>query len=136
MLFQKEEQTREERDLLQKRLDKATLEVQKRASFKSLLLETKINVLQSDIEKKETALHQVRPQHKAVRYFSKFLVIKVLISTNLQPELLGEPIHRLEDTLQIKDDAIKELQDRLAEIKAVWSIEYKINESYDLTYFG
>lgn len=59
VLLQKEEQAKEERDILQRKLDYNLLEVEKRASFKALVMETKLDVLQADLEKKETALHQV-----------------------------------------------------------------------------
>ena len=44
---------------------------------------------------------------------------EVLVSTNLQPEVLGDVSRRLEDILLGKNESVKDLEERLSEIKKV-----------------
>ena len=97
--LQRLERVTEERDLLKRRLERDIYKTQQKLGFKNLLLEQKIETLEEEVEKKEIALHEV------------------LVSTNLQPEVLGDVSRRLEDILLSKNENVKELEERLTEIK-------------------
>lgn len=112
---QKFELVVKERDTLRTRLSKTIYDAQQKIGFKNLLLEKKIEAINQDLEKTESALAEV------------------LASTNLQPEVVGQIQHSLEDVLMAKNKTIQQLQDHLDELKqrygqAVGSYEGKLRQ--------
>ncbi|TSL47612.1 Growth arrest-specific protein 8 [Bagarius yarrelli] len=85
-----------ERDELYQKFTKAILEVQQKSSFKNLLLERKLNALTFSLEKKEAQLNEV------------------LAASNLEPSALNMVTRKLEEVLDSKNTAIKDLQYELA----------------------
>ncbi|KAG7275198.1 hypothetical protein CRUP_023786 [Coryphaenoides rupestris] len=85
-----------ERDELYNRFTQAIQEVQQKSGFKNLLLERKLNTLADSLEKKEAQLNQV------------------LSATNMDPMALGVVTRKLEEVLDSKNTAIKDLQYELA----------------------
>ncbi|XP_065064401.1 dynein regulatory complex subunit 4-like [Rhopilema esculentum] len=98
VLKQRFEQTQEERDELYGRFVKAIHEVQQKSNFKNLLLEKKLSTLADTLEKKEAQLNEV------------------LAASNLDPTALTVVTRKLEDVLDSKNSAIKDLQYELARV--------------------
>lgn len=90
--------TQDERDELYNKFVKAIHEVQQKSNFKNLLLEKKLNALADTLEKKEAQLNEV------------------LSATNLDPTALTVVTRKLEDVLDSKNSAIKDLQYELARV--------------------
>jgi len=99
ILEQKYEKLTEERDELKQRLEDTIYNVQQKTGFKNLILEKKIAAMAQDLEKTESALAEV------------------LASTNLQPEIIGDIKHNLEDVLMAKNKQIQKYEDTLADLK-------------------
>merc|ERR1712226_1648161 len=97
-LEQRFEKTQAERDELYKKFLKAIQEVQQKSSFKNLLLEKKLGALADTLEKKEAQLNEV------------------LSASNLDPTALSVVTRKLEDVLDAKNSAIKDLQYELARV--------------------
>merc|ERR1719230_957036 len=97
-LEQRFEKTQAERDELYKKFLKAIQEVQQKSSFKNLLLEKKLGALADTLEKKEAQLNEV------------------LSASNLDPTALSVVTRKLEDVLDGKNAAIKDLQYELARV--------------------
>jgi hypothetical protein len=99
ILEQKYEQAVEERDELRQKLEDSIYNVQQKTGFKNLILEKKLEAMAQDLEKTESALAEI------------------LASTNLQPEIIGDIKHNLEDVLMSKNKQIQKLEDTLADLK-------------------
>lgn len=98
VLKQRFEQTQSERDELYGKFVKAIHEVQQKSNFKNLLLEKKLTALADTLEKKEAQLNEV------------------LAASNLDPTALTVVTRKLEDVLDSKNSAIKDLQYELARV--------------------
>merc|ERR1739845_95931 len=79
-------------------MGKAIHEVQQKSGFKNLLLEKKLKTLFDTLEKKEAQLNEV------------------LAASNLDPNALSAVTRKLEDVLDGKNAAIKDLQYELARV--------------------
>ncbi|KAG9352722.1 hypothetical protein JZ751_021136 [Albula glossodonta] len=113
VLEQRFSKVQEERDELYQKFTKAILEVQQKSGFKNLLLEKKLTALSETLEKKEVQLNEV------------------LSSSNLDHTALNLVTRKVEDVLDSKNIAIKDLQYELARIcKAyndlLWTCEAKL----------
>ena len=98
VMEQRFEKTQAERDELYKKFVKAIHEVQQKSGFKNLLLEKKLTALADSLEKKEAQLNEV------------------LSASNLDPTALTVVTRKLEDVLDSKNSAIKDLQYELARV--------------------
>ena len=98
VLEQRFQKTQAERDDLYKKFVKAIHEVQQKSGFKNLLLEKKLTALADSLEKKEAQLNEV------------------LSASNLDPTALTVVTRKLEDVLDSKNSAIKDLQYELARV--------------------
>ena len=98
VLEQRFQKTQAERDELYKKFVKAIHEVQQKSGFKNLLLEKKLTALADSLEKKEAQLNEV------------------LSASNLDPTALTVVTRKLEDVLDSKNSAIKDLQYELARV--------------------
>lgn len=98
VLEQRFEKTKNERDDLYNNFVKAIHEVQQKSGFKNLLLEKKLKALVDTLEKKEAQLNEV------------------LAASNLDPTALSAVTRKLEDVLDGKNAAIKDLQYELARV--------------------
>lgn len=98
VLEQRFELCKKERDDLYRNFIKAIHEVQQKAGFKNLLLEKKLKALVDTLEKKEAQLNEV------------------LAASNLDPNALSAVTQKLEDVLDSKNAAIKDLQYELARV--------------------
>lgn len=98
VLTQRFEGTVKERDELYKKFIKAVHDVQQKSNLKNLLLEKKLGALGDTLEKKEAQLNEV------------------LTASNLDPSALTVVTRKLEDVLDSKNSAIKDLQYELARV--------------------
>lgn len=98
VLEQRFEKVQHERDELYQKFVKAIHEVQQKSNFKNLLLEKKLGALADTLEKKEAQLNEV------------------LSASNLDPTALTVVTRKLEDVLDSKNSAIKDLQYELARV--------------------
>lgn len=98
VLTQRFEGTVQERDELYKKFVKAIHDVQQKSNLKNLLLEKKLGALGDTLEKKEAQLNEV------------------LTASNLDPSALTVVTRKLEDVLDSKNSAIKDLQYELARV--------------------
>lgn len=98
VLEQRFQKTQDERDELYRKFIKAIHEVQQKSNFKNLLLEKKLAALADTLEKKEAQLNEV------------------LSASNLDPTALTVVTRKLEDVLDSKNSAIKDLQYELARV--------------------
>ncbi|MCI4379506.1 hypothetical protein PGIGA_G00229170 [Pangasianodon gigas] len=96
VLEQRFSKVQQERDELYQKFTKAILEVQQKSGFKNLLLERKLEALTDTLEKKEAQLNEV------------------LAASNLEPSALNVITRKLEEVLDSKNIAIKDLQYELA----------------------
>jgi len=87
-----------ERDNLHKNFVSAVQEVVQKANFKKLLLERKVVALADSLEKKDAQLNEI------------------LAASNLDPAALSVVTRKLEDVLDAKNGAIKDLQYELARV--------------------
>ncbi|XP_064640106.1 dynein regulatory complex subunit 4-like [Lineus longissimus] len=117
VLEQRFEKTQRERDDLYRRFVKAIHEVQQKSNFKNLLLEKKLSALADTLEKKEAQLNEV------------------LSASNLDPTALTVVTRKLEDVLDSKNSAIKDLQYELARVCKAHNDLMRTYES-KLTQFG
>ncbi|XP_044787128.1 dynein regulatory complex subunit 4 isoform X2 [Bubalus bubalis] len=88
----------QERDDLYQKFTSAILEVQQKAGFRNLVLERKVQALVAAVEKKEVQFNEV------------------LAASNLDPAALTLVSRKLEDVLESKNSAIKDLQYELARV--------------------
>ena len=98
VLEQRYEKCKVERNELYNNFVKAIHEVQQKSGFKNLLLEKKLKALVDTLEKKEAQLNEV------------------LAASNLDPTALSAVTRKLEDVLDGKNAAIKDLQYELARV--------------------
>ncbi|XP_033898018.1 dynein regulatory complex subunit 4-like isoform X1 [Acipenser ruthenus] len=98
VLEQRFTKIQDERDELYQKFIKAIHEVQQKSGFKNLLLERKLHALTDTLEKKEVQLNEV------------------LSASNLDPTALTVVTRKLEDILDSKNNAIKDLQYELARV--------------------
>ncbi|XP_039619335.1 dynein regulatory complex subunit 4 [Polypterus senegalus] len=98
VLEQRFSKVQSERDELYQKFVKAIQEVQQKSGFKNLLLERKLLALTETLEKKEAQLNEV------------------LSASNLDPAALTVVTRKLEDVLDSKNTAIKDLQYELARV--------------------
>jgi len=98
LLSQQFRKTEKERDDLYAKFVNAIHEVQQKSNFKNLLLEKKLSALADSLEKKEAQLNEV------------------LSASNLDPTALTVVTKKLEDVLDSKNSAIKDLQYELARV--------------------
>merc|ERR1739838_365301 len=98
VLYQRFEKTEKERDDLYAKFVNAIHEVQQKSNFKNMLLEKKLGALTDSLEKKEAQLNEV------------------LSASNLDPTALTVVTKKLEDVLDSKNGAIKDLQYELARV--------------------
>ncbi|KAJ3593661.1 hypothetical protein NHX12_005995 [Muraenolepis orangiensis] len=85
-----------EHEVLEQRFTKAIQEVQQKSGFKNLLLERKLDTLTDSLEKKEAQLNEV------------------LSASNMDQTALGIVTRKVEEVLDSKNIAIKDLQYELA----------------------
>lgn len=117
VLEQRFEKVQAERDDLYRKFVKAIHEVQQKSNFKNLLLEKKLSALADTLEKKEAQLNEV------------------LSASNLDPTALTVVTRKLEDVLDSKNSAIKDLQYELARVCKAHNDLMKTYEA-KLTQFG
>ncbi|PAA78994.1 hypothetical protein BOX15_Mlig031513g3, partial [Macrostomum lignano] len=98
VLDQRFEKLQEERDELYRKFEKAIHEVQQKSGLKNILLERKLGTLADTLEKKDAQLNEV------------------LSASNLDPTALTVVTRKLEDVLDSKNSAIKDLQYELARV--------------------
>lgn len=98
VLEQRFAKVQHERDELYAKFVKAIHEVQQKSNFKNLLLEKKLGSLADTLEKKEAQFNEV------------------LAASNLDPMALSAVTRKLEDILDSKNSAIKDLQYELARV--------------------
>ena len=96
VLGQRFQQVESERDELYDRFVRSIYDVQQKSGFKNLLLEKKLGALKEQLEKKEAQLNEV------------------LAASNLDPAALAIVTRKLEDVLDAKNAAIRDLQYDLA----------------------
>jgi len=110
ILEQKFEKLKEERDELKQKLEETIYNVQQKVGFKNLILEKKLEAMAQDLEKTESALAEI------------------LASTNLQPDIIGDIKHNLEDVLMSKNKQIQKLEDTLADLKQSYARAIQLYE--------
>merc|ERR1719370_1189440 len=98
VLEQRFQKLQAERDDLHKNFVTAVQEVVQKANFKKLLLERKVVALADSLEKKDAQLNEI------------------LAASNLEPAALSVVTRKLEDVLDAKNGAIKDLQYELARV--------------------
>ncbi|XP_022535228.2 dynein regulatory complex subunit 4 [Astyanax mexicanus] len=98
VLEQRFSKVQQERDELYQKFTKAIQEVQQKSGFKNLLLERKLAALTDSLEKKEAQLNEV------------------LAASNLDPTALNVVTRKIEEVLDSKNIAIKDLQYELARV--------------------
>lgn len=111
ILTQKHVKIKEETDELHERLESKIYNVQQKTGFRNLLLEKKLEAMSQDLEKTESALAEV------------------LASTNLQPEIIGDIQHNLEDVLMAKNKQVQKLEDSLADLKQAYAKTTQLYET-------
>ncbi|KAG7470664.1 hypothetical protein MATL_G00116200 [Megalops atlanticus] len=113
VLEQRFQKVQDERDELYEKFTQAILEVQQKSGFKNLLLEKKLSALNEVLERKEVQLNEV------------------ISASNLDHSALNVVTRKVEDVLESKNVAIKDLQYELARVcKAhndlIWTYEAKL----------
>lgn len=98
VLQQRFAMVQKERDELFEKFETTIYDVQQKSGFKNLLLEKKVEELEKEREKKEAQLNEV------------------LAASNLDPIMLGNITRKLDEVLDAKNKAIKDLQYELARV--------------------
>lgn len=98
IMEQRFEKVQAQRDEIYEKFIKAIQEVQQKSNLKNLLLEKKLTALTETLEKKEAQLNEI------------------LSASNLDPTALASVARKLEDILDSKNVAIKDLQYELARV--------------------
>lgn len=111
ILQQRAAHLREEKTELQNKLERTIYDVQQKSGFKNLLLERKYEAMSQDLEKTQAALAEV------------------LASTNLQPDLLGQIEHSLEDVLMAKNKTVMQLQHELQNLKHKYATTIRVYDA-------
>eukprot|EP00753_Platysulcus_tardus_P011013 PLAT322.1.p1 GENE.PLAT322.1~~PLAT322.1.p1 ORF type:complete len:481 (+),score=293.37 PLAT322.1:69-1511(+) len=89
-----------ERDALYERFQASVYEVQQKAGFRNQLLEKKLETLTEAVEKKEAHLNEV------------------LVSTDMDPTILGQVRRKVDDAIEAKNTTIRELHRELERVTA------------------
>ena len=98
VLQQRFSQVEKERDELYEKFESAVYQVQQKSGFKNLLLEKKLEAMNETLEKKDAQLSEV------------------LAASNLDPAAMNNVANKLQDVLDAKNSAIKELQFEVAKV--------------------
>ncbi len=101
VLEQRFTKVQKERDELYDKFVSSIYEVQKKSGMKNLLLEKKLENIQSELEVKETQLN------------------KVIVAANLDPASARQVTQRVDDLLNDKNTKIKDLEYEVARLKKV-----------------
>jgi len=117
VLEQRHHHVEKERDELYDKFESTIYDVQQRSGFKNILLEKKLSAINESLEKKEAQLSEV------------------LAAANLDPNMLGSVSKKLDDVLDSKNSAIKDLQYELARVTKAHNDVIRVYES-KLTEFG
>merc|ERR1711907_672364 len=117
VLEQRFQAVEKERDELYDQFESTIYEVQQKSGFKNILLEKKLEATNEALEKKEAQLSEV------------------LAASNLDPSMLGTVSKKLDDVLDAKNTAIKDLQYELARVTKAHNDVIRVYES-KLTEFG
>ena len=92
-----------ERDELYQRFESSVGDVERRVGYRNILLEKKVSALQDALEKRDVQLTEV------------------IQAANLDPTVAGAVTRKLDDVLEEKNNVIRDLQDRLAQVTKVCS---------------
>ena len=108
-------QVSKERDELYEKFEATVYDVQQKSGFRSLLLEKKVEELRGELERKDSQLSEV------------------LAQSNLDPVMLQNITRKLDEVLDTKNRAIKDLQYDLARVTkahndVVRAFEAKLHE--------
>lgn len=117
VLEQRFHHVEKERDELFEKFESTIYDVQQKSGFKNILLEKKLQAINESLEKKESQLSEV------------------IHAANLDPNMLGTVSRKLDDVLDAKNGAIKDLQYELARITKAHNDVIRVYES-KLTEFG
>merc|ERR1719247_3497944 len=117
VLEQRFHHVEKERDELYEKFESTIYDVQQKSGFKNILLERKLQTINESLEKKESQLSEV------------------INAANLDPNLLGTVSKKLDDVLDAKNGAIKDLQYELARVTKAHNDVIRVYES-KLTEFG
>jgi hypothetical protein len=117
VLEQRFHHVEKERDDLYEKFESTIYDVQQKSGFKNIILERKLQVVDESLEKKEAQLSEV------------------LAAANLDPNMLGTVSKKLDDVLDAKNSAIKDLQYELARVTKAHNDVIRVYES-KLTEFG
>ena len=117
VLEQRFHHVEKERDELYDKFENTIYDVQQKSGFKNILLERKLQAINENLEKKESQLSEV------------------INAANLDPNLLGTVSKKLDDVLDAKNGAIKDLQYELARVTKAHNDVIRVYES-KLTEFG
>lgn len=117
VLEQRFHHVEKERDELYDKFESTIYDVQQKSGFKNILLERKLQAINESLEKKESQLSEV------------------IHAANLDPNLLGTVSKKLDDVLDAKNGAIKDLQYELARVTKAHNDVIRVYES-KLTEFG
>jgi len=117
VLEQRFHHVEKERDELYEKFESTIYDVQQKSGFKNVLLERKLQAINESLEKKESQLSEV------------------IHAANLDPNLLGTVSKKLDDVLDAKNGAIKDLQYELARVTKAHNDVIRVYES-KLTEFG
>lgn len=110
ILLQKYESSKSERDELFESLQDTIYDIQQKSGFKELVLEKSLESVKDELEKKETAIHEV------------------IVSTNLRPDAVGGISRNLEDVLLDKNKTVADLEETLREWKQAY---YNVIRTYE-----
>jgi len=117
VLEQRHHHVEKERDELYDKFESTIYDVQQKSGFKNILLERKLQAINESLEKKEAQLSEV------------------LAAANLDPNMLGAVAKKLDEVLDAKNAAIKDLQYELARVTKAHNDVIRVYES-KLTEFG
>jgi len=117
VLEQRFHHVEKERNELFEKFESTIYDVQQKSGFKNILLERKLQAINESLEKKESQLSEV------------------IHAANLDPNLLGTVSKKLDDVLDAKNGAIKDLQYELARVTKAHNDVIRVYES-KLTEFG
>merc|ERR1711865_857501 len=117
VLEQRFHHVEKERNELYEKFEVTIYDVQQKSGFKNILLERKLQTINESLEKKESQLSEV------------------IHAANLDPNLLGTVSKKLDDVLDSKNGAIKDLQYELARVTKAHNDVIRVYES-KMTEFG
>lgn len=117
VLQQRFSMVHKERDELYDKFESTIYDVQQKTGFKNLLLEKKIESLDEELQKRDAQLSEV------------------LANSNFDPVTLGSITQKLDEVLDAKNTAIKDLQYELARVTKAHNDVIRVYET-KLTEFG